>query len=135
MSFVVITPEILSTATADLAEIGSALAEANSAVAAPTTKLLAAGADEISAAIADLFGGHAEAYQAVCARAAAYHAEFVRILNAGAISYAGAEAANASPLQMLEQQVRGLVNAPTGSATMPPLPAARVVAAVRGVPV
>lgn len=48
MSFVIAAPEALVAVASDLAGIGSALAEANAAALAPTTALLAAGADEVS---------------------------------------------------------------------------------------
>ncbi|WP_459758371.1 PE family protein, partial [Mycobacterium riyadhense] len=113
MSFVVAAPEMLAAVATDVAGIGSALSAANVAAAAPTAGVLAAGADEVSAAIAALFAGHAQAYQAVNVQAAAFHAQFVQALTAGAGSYASAEAANASPLQMLQDGVLGVVNAPT----------------------
>ncbi|AIH36472.1 hypothetical protein IQ40_13750 [Mycobacterium tuberculosis] len=47
MSFVIAAPEALVAVASDLAGIGSALAEANAAALAPTTALLAAGADEV----------------------------------------------------------------------------------------
>ncbi|REQ17293.1 PE family protein, partial [Mycobacterium tuberculosis] len=71
MSFVSVAPEIVVAAATDLAGIGSAISAANAAAAAPTTAVLAAGADEVSAAIAALFSGHAQAYQALSAQAAA----------------------------------------------------------------
>jgi hypothetical protein len=84
-----------------LADIGSAINAAINAAAVPTTGVLAAGADEVSAATAALFGLHAQAYQPVSAHAAALHDEFVCALAAGGASYAAAAAANASPLQEL----------------------------------
>lgn len=78
MSFVIAAPEALVAVASDLAGIGSALAEANAAALAPTTALLAAGADEVSAAIAALFGAHGQAYQTVSAQASAFHAQFVQ---------------------------------------------------------
>ncbi|ORB59556.1 PE family protein, partial [Mycobacterium shinjukuense] len=56
MSFVSVVPELVVATAADLASIGSALDAANAAAAAETTGVLAAGADEVSAAIAALFG-------------------------------------------------------------------------------
>src|SRR5258707_7428233 len=50
MSYVVAVPELLSAAATDVAGIGSALNSANAAAALPTTQLLAAAADEVSAA-------------------------------------------------------------------------------------
>ncbi|NKE29877.1 PE family protein, partial [Mycobacterium tuberculosis] len=67
----------------------------------------------VSAAIAALFGTHAQEYQALSARVATFHEQFVRSLTAAGSAYATAEAANASPLQALEQQVLGAINAPT----------------------
>jgi PE family len=64
MSFVFATPEAVATAATDLANIASTIGAANAAAIAPTTRLPAAGADEISAAIAALFGEHALGYQA-----------------------------------------------------------------------
>lgn len=40
--------------------------------------MLAAGGDEVSAAIAALFSGHAHAYQALSAQAASFHQQFVQ---------------------------------------------------------
>ncbi|MCV7123627.1 PE family protein, partial [Mycobacterium lacus] len=116
MSFVLATPEALAAAAADVAGIGSALSEANAA-AAPTTALLAAGADEVSHAVASLFSAHARAYQGLSAQMAAFHDQFVRILNSSAGAYTAAEAANASPLQ----QVLNVINAPTEALVGRPL--------------
>ena len=55
MSFVSAAPEILQSAATDLGSIGSTINTANAAAAAPTTQVLAAGADEVSAAIATVF--------------------------------------------------------------------------------
>lgn len=112
MSFVIVAPEALMSVASEVAGIGSALNAANAAAAAPTTGVLAAAADEVSAAMAALFGAHAQEYQRLSAQAAGFHAQFVQALNAGVNSYASAEAANASPLQAVEQQVLGLINGP-----------------------
>src|ERR1700678_4201371 len=87
--------------------------QAHAAAAASTTVVLPAAADEVSAAIAALFSGHAQGFAALGAQAASFHAQFVQLMNAGAGAYAGAEAANSSPLQAVEQQVSGVINAPT----------------------
>ncbi|MEQ0806349.1 PE family protein, partial [Mycobacterium tuberculosis] len=55
MSFVLISPEVVSAAAGDLANVGSTISAANKAAAAATTQVLAAGADEVSARIAALF--------------------------------------------------------------------------------
>jgi hypothetical protein len=54
MSYLSAAPEFLASAATDLANIGSALTDANAAAAAPTTGLLAAGADEVSTVVASL---------------------------------------------------------------------------------
>ena len=46
MSFVNAQPDLMSTAATNLANIGSAITEANTAAAGQTTSVLAAGADE-----------------------------------------------------------------------------------------
>ncbi|WP_141774502.1 PE family protein, partial [Mycobacterium tuberculosis] len=54
MSFVLVSPSQLMAAAADVAGIGSAISAANAAALAPTSVLAAAGADEVSAAVAAL---------------------------------------------------------------------------------
>ena len=99
MSFVAAAPEIMTSAAKDLADIGSALTAANRAAVTQTTGVLSAAEDEVSAAIAALFSAHGQGFQALSAQAAAFHDQFVQALTAGAGSYVGAEAANASLLQ------------------------------------
>ncbi|RFZ60598.1 PE family protein [Mycobacterium liflandii] len=113
MPLVFATPEIIAAAATDLAQIGSANSGANTAAAAPTTEVLAAGADEVSTVVASLFSRYAQAYQVLGADMAAIHDQFVQALNAGANWYAGVESANSSTLQTVQQDVLGLINAPT----------------------
>ncbi len=112
MSYLVADPDVLASAATDVEGIGSSLSAATAAAAAPTTAVAAAGADEVSTAIAALFSGHAQAHQALSAEAAAFHTQFVRALTGAADAYAGAEAANAAPLQSVVRDVQQLVNAP-----------------------
>lgn len=109
MSYVLATPEMVAAAANNLAQIGSTLSAANAAALAPTTGVLAAGADEVSAAVASLFSGHAQAYQTLGTQAAAFHERFIQALSTAAGAYGSAEAANASPLQ----QALNVINAPT----------------------
>ena len=113
MSFVIAAPEFVASAASDLAGIGSMIGEANAAAVAPTTAVVAAAGDEVSAAIASLFSSHAQAYQTLSAQAAAFHNQFVQLMNAGAGQYGAAEAANASPLQTVQQDLLNVVNGPT----------------------
>lgn len=98
MSFMLVAPDMLETTAADAARIGAAVRAGNLAAAISTTGLAAAGADEVSAAIAALFGAYAQEYQAAAAQAATYHEQLLRTLTAAATTYAGAEAGIASGL-------------------------------------
>jgi PE family len=84
MSYVIAVPELMTSAATDLTTIGSALTAAKAAAPTPTTGILVAAEDEVSAAIA-----------------AAFHEQFAQALTAGAGSYVGVEAANVSPLQIV----------------------------------
>jgi hypothetical protein len=115
MSFVVTVPELVEAAAQDLSGIRSALGEATAAAAAPTTGIAAAGADEVSTAIATLFAGYGQEFHALSAQAAAFHQEFVNLLNGGANAYLETEAANAeqtllnslsAPAQSLSGQIK-----------------------------
>ncbi|WP_373180685.1 PE family protein, partial [Mycobacterium marinum] len=113
MSYFTAVPDELALAATELDSIGAALSVANVAAALPTTGILAAGADDVSTAIAALFAGHAQAYQALSTAASTFHTQFVRALNLSGGAYAAADAANASPLQTLEQDLLGVLNGPT----------------------
>ncbi|OBI86425.1 hypothetical protein A9X01_16860 [Mycobacterium asiaticum] len=89
---------MLAEAATNLAGIGSSLTAANSAAALPTTSVLAAGADEVSTAMANVFGSHAQQYQRMSAQAANLHQQFVQAMNSAGNAYASAEAANAKPM-------------------------------------
>src|ERR1700736_6358437 len=121
MSYLAVAPDMLAAAATNVESIGSALTAANTAVASSTSAVTAAGADEVSTAIASLFSQHGAAYQQVSEDMAAFHNQFVQALNAGASSYVGAEAANASPLETFEQDVVGAINAPFLGLTGRPL--------------
>ena len=95
MSFVTTQPEALSAAATSLAGIGTTMSAQNAAVAAPTTGVIPAAADEVSALTATQFAVHAQMYQAISAQAEAIHQLFVSTLATSATSYAATEAANA----------------------------------------
>jgi hypothetical protein len=106
MSFVIAAPEMVQAAAQNLAGIRSTLSEASAAAAGSTTGVMAAAEDEVSGAVAALFGAFGQEYQAINAQAQAFHAQFVNLMNAGAGAYLSAEAANA------EQALASAVNAP-----------------------
>ncbi|WP_253849151.1 PE family protein [Mycobacterium asiaticum] len=87
-------PGIIAQTAAQLGHLGSTISAANAAVATATVGIAAPAADEVSAAIASLLNAQAQEYQSVSARVAAYHSQFVDLLNAGANSYLSTEFAN-----------------------------------------
>lgn len=108
MSSLNVTPEIVTAASGNLQNLGSALRSANAAAASQTTAIAAPAADEVSSAISVALGAHAQEFQAVSAKAAAFHDEFVNLLSGGAAQYLNAEAAN------VQQTLARAVSAPAG---------------------
>ncbi len=111
MSFVYVVPNTVAAAAGDLASIRSALSEATAA-AGPTTDVLAAGGDEVSTAISQLFGAHCQEFQVVSAQLRGFHDQLVRLMRAGAAAYASVEATAQQDLSMAEQGLVNAVNAP-----------------------
>ena len=112
MSFVNTAPDLLVAAASDLTGIGSTISAANAAAGVPTTQLLAAGADDVSEAIASWFTAHAQGYQALSARVQLFHTEFVQALRAGAGSYAATELANSPLLDALNAPFLAAIGRP-----------------------
>lgn len=106
MSFVVAVPDLVEGAARDLAGIRASLEDVAVAAAGPTTGVVPAAADEVSAAVAAMFGNVGQEFQALTAQAQAFHAEFVKLINAGAGAYLATEVANA------EQALANAVSAP-----------------------
>lgn len=96
MSLVIATTDLMESAAQSLAGIRSSLAEAAGTAAGPTTGIAAAAQDEVSVAIAAMFGNVGQEFQTLSARAQTFHQQFVSLMNAGAGAYASAEAANAA---------------------------------------
>ena len=98
MSYVITEPDVVKGAAQDLAGIRASLADAAATVSGPTTGIVAAGQDEVSIAIASLFGNAGRQFQVLNAQAQAFHAEFESLLGAGAAAYVSAEAANVAQI-------------------------------------
>lgn len=96
MSYVHILPETLTAAADNLQAVGATVSTVNAAAAAPTSGVIPAAADEVSALTAAQFAAHAQMYHAVSAHAAAIHQAFVAVLADSAGSYAATEATNAA---------------------------------------
>ena len=105
MSSVIAAPELITAAATDLANIGSTIRAADATSASWTTAVLPAAEDEVSAAIAGVFSARGQGFQALSVQAASLHNQFVQLVNAGARQYALTEAANASPLQAVGQDL------------------------------
>jgi hypothetical protein len=103
MSSLSIAPDVVAEASGTLGKLGSALRSANAAAASRTTAIAAPAADEVSTAITAVFGAHAQQFQALNAKAAAFNDEFANLLSGGAAQYVSAEVANAQ--QMLVNAV------------------------------
>lgn len=62
---------------------------AGTTLASPSTGIVAAAADEVSAALAALFGAHGEMYQDLSSQAAAVHVQFIQTVTGAAIPVDG----------------------------------------------
>ncbi|OBI89389.1 PE-PPE domain-containing protein [Mycobacterium sp. 1245805.9] len=98
MAYVLAQPQVMATAAGDMAAIGTTLNDAAAATVGRTTGVLAAGADEVSTAVAALFSATGQEWQALLGRAAAFHGEFVRALTSAGDAYANTEATGAAAL-------------------------------------
>lgn len=116
MSFLHAVPDAVKAAASNIAGIGSEISTANAAAALPTTGVMAAAADQVSAQVAALFSSHAQGYQQISAQMAEFHEKFVQALGTSANAYAATEssaaqslmnAANAPVAQLLGQPLAG----------------------------
>lgn len=87
MQFLSVIPEQVESAAQDLAGIRSALSASYAAAAGPTTAVVSAAEDEVSTAIASIFGAYGRQCQVLSAQASAFHDEFVNLLKTGATAY------------------------------------------------
>ena len=94
-----LNPEALSQAAQDLSRLGASISDGNAVADVPTTLIPAAGADEVSAAIASLFNQHGRIHQWLAAQAEAFHSQFVATLASSLSSYQTTEAASLNALR------------------------------------
>ena len=95
MSFVKTQTEAMAAAAESLGAIGESKRAMDLAAATPTTGVVPAAADEVSALTAAQFAAHAQMYQAVSAQAHAIHEQFVKTMGISSCSYAETEISNA----------------------------------------
>src|SRR5580693_6243722 len=117
MTNLIADPQLLAAAAGNVADINSSISAARAAAAGPTTGLLAAAEDEVSAMTAALFGAYGQEYQAILQQAAAFHEQFVAALSSAGNAYAGAEAAASNSLGTLGGDVRALMGGNPAPAT------------------
>ncbi len=98
MTSMIAEPQLIATAAADAAGIGSTLEQARAAAAAQTTGVVAAAEDEVSAVTASFFNAYGQEYQALLGQANAFHEQFVGALGAASNAYAQAETQIAATL-------------------------------------
>ncbi len=91
MTSMLVEPQFVASAAADVANIGSQIGEAKAAAAGSTTGLVAAAEDEVSAATASLFGAYGQQYQALLHQAGTFHDQFAATLAAAGNAYSQAE--------------------------------------------
>lgn len=105
MSYLFATPEVLASAAAEVAGIGSSLRAATAAAASSTTAIVAAAGDEVSVAVANVFGGYAREFHVLTAQTVLFHGQFAGALSGAATAYIDGEILNVSLLiKGLEQQ-------------------------------
>lgn len=73
MSLTTINPDLLAAAAADIAGVGSSVQAGNALAAPRITGVLAAAADEVSAAVAAILSGYGRDYQELAGQAGEFH--------------------------------------------------------------
>jgi PE-PPE domain/PE family len=91
MTSLIVQPQVVANAAANVADIGSMIGAANAAAAGTTAGVVAAAGDEVSAAAATLFNTYAQDYQELLKRAAVLHQQFGQALAAAGKAYVESE--------------------------------------------
>ena len=118
MSFVTTRPEALTAAASTLQILGTSMAAQDAAAATPTTGVVPAAADPISALQAAQFSVYGAWYQQVSAQGAAIHQLLVNNLGTSAGSYGETEAANQTATG--STSLSGMLSGLTGPGTASP---------------
>ncbi|MCV7399632.1 PE domain-containing protein [Mycobacterium fragae] len=122
--FVKTLPEALAAAAAQLEGIGNSFSAESAAAAAPTTTILPAASDEVSALQAGVFSTYGQLYQTVSAQAQAIHQQFVNLLATSSGSYGETEVANQVAAASTPVSGLGSLFGASSSATSAAAPAA-----------
>jgi hypothetical protein len=86
-----VIPEELASAAEYVGNIGTRLEQANAVAVLPTSSILAAGADEVSAAITSLFNDQSIIYRELAVQGTAFHQQFTQLLGAAGAVYTETE--------------------------------------------
>lgn len=78
MSYMLATPTMLSAAPTDVLGIGSSLSAVKAAAAGPTTRVVTAEVDDVSAGIAALVSERGQDYRALSAEEASFGAQLIQ---------------------------------------------------------
>jgi hypothetical protein len=89
----------MEAAAQDLRAILANLSEGNAMAAPPTTGILPAGVDEVSAAITALFNTHGRTYQQLATAAQEFHQQFANLLSSARAAYEDTEIASGQMLR------------------------------------
>jgi hypothetical protein len=120
MSFVITQPEALTAAASALQNLGTSMAAEDAAAAPPTTGVVPAAADPVSALQAAQFSAYGTWYQQVSGQAATIRQMLVSTLGTSAGSYGETEAANqtATGSTSLSSLLGGLTGSGTSSSAL-----------------
>jgi hypothetical protein len=118
MSFVTAQSPALMAAATKLQHVGTAMAAQNAAMAAPTTNVIPAAADGVSALQAMQFSAYGNWYQQVSQQAETIHQMLVNTLGSNSGSYGEAESTNQATTG--SNSLTGLLNALAGGSPAAP---------------
>jgi hypothetical protein len=119
MTSMIAEPQLIATAAADAEQISSAINAARAAAAGPTTGMVAAAQDEVSALAATFFSSYAQEYQAMVGQAAAFNGQFAQLLAAAGSAYTQAEAQAAGTLGAVTAPVQAQLESLFGPTVSP----------------
>src|SRR5947209_4251317 len=122
MSFLTALPEELLAVSAQLAAITTSLTAQNAGAAAPTTTIVPAASDPVSAQQAGIFAAYGAMYQQIAAEAQTVQEQYASTLGLSSGTYSSTEAANAAqtalggsgPLDVIQYLLGGTGNYSTG---------------------
>jgi PPE-repeat protein len=122
MSFLTALPEELLAVSAQLAAITTSLTAQNAGAAAPTTTIVPAASDPVSAQQAGIFAAYGAMYQQIAAEAQTVQEQYASTLGLSSGTYSSTEAANAAqtslsgsnPLDVIQYLLGGTGNYSAG---------------------